>query len=184
MSTRIGRGSLGDPKGPAALLRSRADDPPSAVPAADAVDGARDPARGGTGARVRRPRDRRGARGGGKGAAASALALEPALVGRDPPFLQLVRPARSARPQRLPHMRPSDVRPAALGLLASLLAGLALAGCGGGQPLAPEPGPGGRPPPPPPRPRAPARGAPAAARAAPRPPARRAPPAARRPRPP
>src|SRR5918992_4437030 len=72
-----------------------------------------DPAGGRAGARVPRPRDGRGARGGRQAAAAPAVALA-APVGRgDAPVLQLVRPARPARPQRLPDLRPPDVRPAA-----------------------------------------------------------------------
>ena len=54
---------------------------------------------------LHRSRDRRGARGGRHRPAAAALRVAPAVGRREPPLLHLVRPARAARSQRLPHLR-------------------------------------------------------------------------------
>src|SRR3954447_14956157 len=109
--------------------------------------------------RSRLPRSRlgRGARGRGQGPAARALALAPAVGGREPALLQLVRPARPARPQRLPDVRPphgaarvltglyalpmrSRIR-AALVALAVATGALGVAGCGSGSAGDPAPKP-------------------------------------------
>src|SRR4051794_19395296 len=57
--------------------------------------------------RLPRSRHGRGARRRRQGPAARALALAPAVGGREPALLQLVRPTRPARPQRLPDVRPA-----------------------------------------------------------------------------
>ena len=61
-----------------------------------------------------RPRDGRAARGRREGAPAAPVEVQPAMGGRDPAVLQLVRPARSEGPQRLPHVRPPHGRAAPL----------------------------------------------------------------------
>src|SRR4051794_8180022 len=57
--------------------------------------------------RLPRPGHGRGARGRRQGPAARAVPIAPAVGGREPALLQLVRPACPARPQRLPDVRPA-----------------------------------------------------------------------------
>src|SRR5919199_5023191 len=96
--------------------------------------------------RLPRPGDRRGARGRGRRAAHGAVGVAPAVGRREPAVLQLVRPARPARPQRLPDVRaphgaagvltahyalPMRSRTSAALVVAVLATGaLGLAGCG------------------------------------------------------
>src|SRR5215203_3138885 len=120
-----------------------------------ALDRPRDPARGRARAHLRRPRHGRAARGRRQGSAAAPVKVPAALGHREPPLLQLVRPARTEGPQRLPHVRPPHGRTPALTpfavrrlrsiLLLPLLA-LVLVGSGcGGDATAVEEVPGAQP---------------------------------------
>src|SRR5215210_4575618 len=137
MRTRIARTLVAERSGAAASLRA---DGPEVSPS-HALHRARDPARGRAGAHLRRPRDGRAARGRRQGSAALPVKVPAAVGDREPPLLQLVRPAVTEGPQRLPHLRsphgrapaltPPAVRRLRSALLLSLL-GLAVAapGCG------------------------------------------------------
>src|SRR4051812_35946130 len=137
---------------PGATAKVRADG--AEVPSSHALDRPRDPRRGRAGAHLRRPRDGRAARGRRQGPAPCAVDVAAPVVGREPALLQLVRPARPERSQRLPRLRPPDGRPPPLRSRAPLrrlrattlltIAGLALAtaGCGsdsGAEAEVPEP---------------------------------------------
>src|SRR4051795_10514666 len=135
MSTRM-PGKIG---GAGALAKVRAHEAAD-LPAACPVNGSRGPAPRRAGPHVPRSGHGRGARGGREAAAARPVALPAAVGRREPALLQLVRPAGSEGPQRLPHVRPPhgrapSLRPtmrAARPALGLLIAGtLAVAGCGG-----------------------------------------------------
>src|SRR3954452_8348697 len=105
------------------------------------VDRARGHHRGRARPRLPRSRDGRGAPGRRQAAAARALAVQASVGGREPPVLQLVRPAGAEGPERLPDVRPTHraarllrppmTVPRALLLSLVAVAGIA-AGCGGG----------------------------------------------------
>src|SRR4051794_5132203 len=122
------------------LVDFRARERAPALPPEDPI-GPRDHPRGRPGEGLRGPRDRRGVPGRGQGAAAGAVAGQPALVGREPaPVRMLARAADAEGRERLRPLRPAAARDrrrriARGALVAALVACAAMAtGCGGDDP--------------------------------------------------